>query len=128
MTQSSALALQWWRAAWYATPTWPPGTWCTRCAGWILAGWSGWLSFVPAHNSSLWSFPAAHLGRSAPTTTTTTTTTTPHCPPYSQVDYTLSTLARNLLKQDRAELSPTDIPGGCPRCWQGTALWAEARG
>lgn len=28
-----------------------------------------------------------------------------------EVDYTLSTLARNLLKQERAELSPTDIPG-----------------
>lgn len=27
-----------------------------------------------------------------------------------EVDYTLSTLARNLLKQERAELSPTDIP------------------
>ena len=29
-----------------------------------------------------------------------------------EVDYTLTTLARSLLKQDRAELSPTDIPGG----------------
>ncbi|PSC73303.1 DNA polymerase alpha catalytic subunit [Micractinium conductrix] len=28
-----------------------------------------------------------------------------------EVDYTLSTLARNLLKQERAELNPTDIPG-----------------
>ncbi|PRW60975.1 DNA polymerase alpha catalytic subunit [Chlorella sorokiniana] len=27
-----------------------------------------------------------------------------------EVDYTLSTLARNLLKQERSELSPTDIP------------------
>lgn len=30
-----------------------------------------------------------------------------------EVDYTLTTLARNLLKQERAELSHTDIPGGC---------------
>lgn len=38
-----------------------------------------------------------------------------YCPcRHPQVDYTLSTLARNLLKQDRADLSPTDIPGGCP--------------
>lgn len=29
------------------------------------------------------------------------------------MDYTLSTLARNLLKQERSELSPSDIPGGC---------------
>ena len=29
-----------------------------------------------------------------------------------EVEYTLSTLARNLLKQERAELNPADIPGG----------------
>ncbi len=29
-----------------------------------------------------------------------------------EVDYTLSTLARNLLKQERAELAAADVPGG----------------
>lgn len=50
-----------------------------------------------------------------------------------EVDYTLSTLARNLLKQERAELSPTDIPGRasgtaragvlehCPACRAGAS-------
>ena len=28
-----------------------------------------------------------------------------------EVDYTLTTLARSLLKQDRAELAPSDVPG-----------------
>ncbi len=36
-----------------------------------------------------------------------------------EVDYTLSTLSRNLLKQDRAELAAPDIPGELARfaCW-----------
>jgi len=46
-----------------------------------------------------------------------------------EVDYTLTTLARNLLKQDRSELSPTDIPGARMRRWRGCAMghaWHEA--
>jgi DNA polymerase alpha subunit A len=34
-----------------------------------------------------------------------------------EVDYTLSTLARSLLKQERAELSPTDVPGAPLASW-----------
>lgn len=46
------------------------------------------------------------------------------------MDYTLSTLARNLLKQERSELSPTDIPGRCrllPPCCAvpGAGGWAH---
>jgi hypothetical protein len=33
-----------------------------------------------------------------------------------EVDYTLTTLARNLLKQERAELNSSDIPGGYSTC------------
>lgn len=39
-----------------------------------------------------------------------------------EVDYTLSTLSRNLLKQERTEIAPADIPGG----WMGglfDGLW-----
>ena len=38
-----------------------------------------------------------------------------------EVDYTLSTLARNLLKQERAELAAADVPGGF-FLWRAAAL------
>lgn len=33
-----------------------------------------------------------------------------------EVDYTLTTLARSLLKQERTELSAADVPGGAVVC------------